>query len=302
MLKFLRKLLYSLPVKIRIPLLKKVSLLYYDAGLGDTLLVAAVAREIKKKYGEKIKITVNCAKQDLLKNNPYINNISNRYDGIDLNYHYGKHRSTNHFDTNLIDIMCNKVGITKPEHSVDLFLSDEEISNAKSILADVNLPFITLQTTSGFFDAGRKLWPDEYWKKLIDHLKNENITIVQLGGKEDIPIDGTINLINKLSIRESAAIISLAELHIGIVSSLMHIAEAVNTKAIILFGGFERYGAHDYNHITPIESNIDCSPCGLINTKMTPCTNDMKCMREISPEIVIRKIRSIINMEKLSHA
>lgn len=302
MISIIRKFIYSLPVKIRIPLLKKVSLLYYDAGLGDTMLVAAVAREIKKHYGMRVKVTVNCKKSELLQNNPYINNISNRYDGIDLNYHYGTLRSTNHFDSNLIDIMCHKVGINSPEHTVDLFLTDEEIANAKNTISKINTPFITIQTTSGSFDAGRKLWPNNYWEELINNLISKNISIVQLGGEKDTPIEGTVNLINKLSIRESAALISLADIHIGVVSSLMHIAEAVNTSAIILFGGFERYRAHDYKNIIPLESHIDCSPCGLINTNMEPCPNDNKCMKEIKPEDAIRAIEGIIKTKDVNHA
>jgi len=44
----LHKIFYSLPVSWRIRLKKKVAILYDQAGYGDTLLVGAVAREIKK--------------------------------------------------------------------------------------------------------------------------------------------------------------------------------------------------------------------------------------------------------------
>lgn len=291
----IRKLIYSLPVNIRILLLKKISLLYYKAGIGDTLMVSAVVREIKKKYGEKIIVTVNCDKNELLKNNPYIDNLSNRYDGIDLNYHYGRSRSTDHFDTNLIDIMCHKVNIKNPEHTVNIFLEENEIEKAKEILKNIKKPLVTIQTTSGPFDAGRKLWPPNYWQELIKRLTDKGYSILQLGSKDDILINGVINMLGKTSIRESAAIISLADLHIGIVSSLMHISEAVSTAAIILFGGFERYKAHDYKNIIPFESFIECSPCGVINTSMDPCPYYNKCMKEISVNTVFERADKLLS-------
>lgn len=298
MINLIRKLVYSLPARVRIPFLKKVSLLYHEAGLGDTLLVAAVAREIKQFYGDNINITVNCEKSDLLQNNKYIDTISNRYDGIDLNYHYGKSRSTKHFDTSLIEIMCRKVGINNPKHTVDLFLTDEELNNAKKLLEKYNQPIVTIQTTSGEFDASRKHWPEHSWRDLVHFLNDSSVTVLQLGSSADTVIDGTVNLINKKSIRESAAIISYADLHIGIVSSLMHVAEAVDTPAVILFGGFEKYTAHNYKNITPMESQTECSPCGLINTNMTPCPFGKKCMISISPKDVYNEVEEILHLKE----
>lgn len=302
MIKFLRKLIYSFPASVRIRLLKKVSLLYHDAGLGDTLLVAAVAREIKKYYGNQIKITVNCEKIELLQHNKYIDIISNRYDGIDLNYHYGKTRSTKHFDNNLIDIMCYKVGIKKTEHTVDLFLTDNEKDSAKNELSTYKKPIVTIQTTSGQFDAGRKLWTHQNWTDLVKMLNNASITTIQLGGPLDEKITGTINLIEQKTIRESAAILSQVDLHIGIVSSLMHVAEAVSIPAIILFGGFERYSAHDYKNIIPLESDIECSPCGVTNTNMTPCPFDKKCMLNITPLDVFNRVERILHNKEYKNA
>lgn len=296
MLKLFRELLYRLPVSLQIKLKKRVSLLYHDAGIGDTLLVAAVAREIKQKYGNDIRITVNCEKQNLLNKNRYIDTLSNRYSGIDLNYHYGKLRSTDFFDTSLIDIMCKKVGINNPVKTVDLFLTENEIKNAKKTLENISSNIVTIQTTSGSFDAGRKLWPKDYWEHLVKKLNELDFTVIQLGGNSDVPIDGAIHFQNKKTIREAAAIIKESDIHIGIVSSLMHVSEAVKTKAIILFGGFERYSAHQYSSVVPIESHIECSPCGKINTHMTPCPYNNKCMKNIKPDDVILKVQEIIKV------
>ena len=115
-----------------------------------------------------------------------------------------------------------------------------------------------------------------------------------MGGSGEQNIKGAVDLTGKLGIRQSIAVIKAANLHIGIVSSLMHGAAATGTEAIILFGGFERYSLHGYKNVHPIESHIECSPCIQAHTKMEKCPVDNQCMREISPEIVFRKASEVL--------
>lgn len=298
MYSLIRKLFYLLPLCIQIRIKKDISLLYYDAGIGDSFLVGAVAREIKNKYGNKIKITVNCVKSEVLENNPYIDSISNKYNGIDLNYHYGKISLKHKFDKNILDIMCKKVGISISSHTVEFFPTEAEVKSVSVLIKEYKKPIITIQTTPGEFDNGRKIWPNSNWIELVKSLLNKEYTIVQLGNHNEIFISGSKNLLGKLSIRDSIALIQQADLHIGVVSSLMHGAEAVGTKAVILFGGFERYLAHQYSNIVPIESNITCSPCGLVNSVISPCPNNNECLRQITPGIVLDKVYSVLKNRK----
>ena len=296
MIKVLKYFFRTLPISYQIKLKKRVSLFYYDAGFGDTLLIAAVAREVKRKYGNKIKVTVNTQKHNLLLNNPNIDTISNRHYGIDLNYHYGKYQAHNSFTENLIEIMCKKVAINNPEHKVDIYLSEKEISAAQKKVSNIKKPFVTIQAISGSFDAGRKLWPIEQWIDLVSKLNNLGITVIQLGSENENYIQGTTNMTHLKEIRESVAIINEASLHIGVVSSFMHAAAATNTDSIILFGGFEKYSAHQYINITPIESNIECAPCGKTNQKILPCPNNNRCMNEIPPEKIIEIVKKKLNL------
>ena len=296
MKKMLSKLFHSLSVPWQIRLRKKVSLMYDDAGYGDTLMVGAVAREIKRKYGN-VHVTVNRVKEDLLTNNPYINTTGQRYDGIDLSYHYtaNNHTTPNPFTKNLIEVMCKKTGIRNPSHSVDIFLTEDENNYAQKQIENFKSPVITIHTTSDSLDNGRKLWPIEYWEELIGMLKKKNCSVIQLGGSGEQYIKGTVDLTGKQDIRRSIALIKAANLHIGIVSSLMHGAAATGTEAIILFGGFERYSLHGYKNIHPIESHIECSPCIQAHTKIEKCPINNQCMREITPEIVFNKTAEVLN-------
>jgi ADP-heptose:LPS heptosyltransferase len=113
--------------------------------------------------------------------------------------------------------------------------------------------------------------------------------VVQLGGKDEQLIPGTTDRRGHQDIRRSICLLKLADLHIGIVSSLMHAAQATGTKAIILFGGFERYTGHGYSMVTPIESTVDCSPCARPGNIVEPCPRNNRCMEEIQPDTVYTK-------------
>lgn len=259
-------------------------------------MIGAVAREIKKKYGT-IDITVNGAHEELLRHNPNIHKTGLRHDGIDLNYHYGRHSAGAHLEKNLIDVMCKRVGIHKPSHTVDIYLTREELDYAEHHLAKLHSPVVVAHASSGPFGAGRKLWPGEHWQALAVMLRNAGCTVVQLGDDRDYRIRGAHDFVGKQDIRRSIAIIAKADVLVGIVSSLMHAASAVNTPAIIIYGGFERYQAHGYGNVTPIESPIDCSPCVQAHANMEPCPIHNRCMREIEPERIHRAV-----MDTLGHS
>ena len=268
------------------------------AGFGDTLLVAAVARELKKKYG-KIEITINRTRSELLDNNPNVDRVGKRYSGIDLNYHYGKYNIENNDGNTLIQVMCKKVSIDNPENLVDIFLTKDEIKYADMHTAKIKKPIITIHTTSNNFDNSRKFWPITYWERIVYMLRND-YTFIQLGNSNEIPIYGSINFLGKQNIRLSIALIKKAKFHLGIVSSLMHGAAAVGTPAIILFGGFERFALHQYKNILPIETYTECSPCIKANKKMPKCPFQNRCMFDITPEMVIDKMTLLgYNVEEI---
>jgi ADP-heptose:LPS heptosyltransferase len=197
-------------------------------------------------------------------------------------------------------MMCKRVGIRNPRRAVDIFLSSEELAYAHAIVSNLKRPIITIQTTSntGDFDNGRKLWPGEHWEQLIGLLWEKNINILHLGNSGEQPVKNAVNLLGKHDIRRAIALIKNADLHVGIVSSLMHGAAAVGTPALILYGGFERYSFHGYGTVYPLESTLSCAPCIEPNTLIKPCVKNNKCMRDISPATVFEKVMEILAHHK----
>lgn len=137
------------------------------------------------------------------------------------------------------------------------------------------------------FSAGaNKDWPLDYYQDLINQLhKNITITIVVVGAKkqESEQLVNVINLTGRTTIMESAEIISRAKLFIGGCCANLHIASAVKTPAIGLYGptSIKRWAP---KHTTEIIENLPpCSPCFM---KKVACNKNI-CMTTISVESVL---------------
>ena len=94
--------------------------------------------------------------------------------------------------------------------------------------------YITVQNSSGM---PSKCY--DYFQDVIDLLspilKENGITIVQIGGKDDITLNGVHNLQGATNINQTAYIIDNAMLHLGNDSFAVHMASAFNTPVVGLY-------------------------------------------------------------------
>jgi ADP-heptose:LPS heptosyltransferase len=86
-------------------------------------------------------------------------------------------------------------------------------------------------------------------------------------------------------LKELGGLYSLAA---GVVSSdsgPMHIASALETRTVGLFGPSNPARTGPWNHLSEVvQSSVSCSPCRKRN-----CRRD-ECMREITPEAVFERL------------
>jgi ADP-heptose:LPS heptosyltransferase len=143
-------------------------------------------------------------------------------------------------------------------------------------------------------------WPHESWASLVRELGRRGFTkVVRLGtdshlalgavASETIP--GVISLVNQLTLEESAALISLGQLFVGIDSGLLHIAVAMGTPAIGLWGATSpqlRFSRE--NRRLFVTSNVECQGCHHRVPRLhwkTGCPFEIKCMKAIRVEEVL---------------
>lgn len=139
-----------------------------------------------------------------------------------------------------------------------------------------------------------KAWPIEYWTKFV---KLIGIPCVQVGsGLSCKVVEGTAkNLVNKLTIKESAEVMRKALFHVDIEGGLTALNQHLGKKSVVLFGpcAIENQGRSFNLNLR----NTDCEPCYEWGThKYGLCMLKEKvlckahCMTDLQPEYVVEQI------------
>jgi ADP-heptose:LPS heptosyltransferase len=143
-------------------------------------------------------------------------------------------------------------------------------------------------------------WPPEKWAGLMDGLRRRGFTnIAQLGvgrystfGRVAVePIPDAVSLVDELSLAEAFAVISLAKLHIGIDSVLLHIAAAAGVPAVGIFGMTSPQFRFSSDYIKLfVVSRVVCQGCYHRLPRVdwvTNCPHDIRCMKTIGVDEVL---------------
>jgi ADP-heptose:LPS heptosyltransferase len=138
----------------------------------------------------------------------------------------------NEENENIIAHNLNRLGIKDYHYKSNFYLLNQEIEWGKHILTKYPKPPIAISARS---KEEVKNWPVRHWIETIDQIEDQ-FTIIQLGDDSEPVFDHVIRFAGKCSMRESAALMSQCKLFVGPDSLMMHIANGLNIKSIIIFG------------------------------------------------------------------
>jgi len=176
----------------------------------------------------------------------------------------------------------------------ELNISQERKADARKQLRDfgVDLNRKTVAFGVGSTNSRAKRWPADRYSKLGDRLQSElecNVILVGSESENDVsdavirqsnkqPID----LTGKADLAEAVALLSEIDLLISNDMGLAHIAPAVGTQTIAIFGPTNDETTRPYSHNAEvIRKKVECSPCMLRD-----CPIDHRCMTGISVDEV----------------
>jgi heptosyltransferase-2 len=177
-------------------------------------------------------------------------------------------------------------------------LTAEDVAKADAWLAaaGVGPGFVAMAPGSIW---GTKRWP--YFPELAKLLDRP---VVVIGGPEDEPLGNAIVLaapsraksaVGELSLRQSAALIKKAALLITNDSAPLHLATAVGTPILAIFG--PTVPAFGYGPIRPgdrvAEISMDCRPCSAHGPQVCPLGHH-KCMRDQSAEAILGQVKLLL--------
>ncbi len=141
-----------------------------------------------------------------------------------------------------------------------------------------------------------KLWQEDKFARLADLLiDRRQATVILVGGREDRAVTARIlemmrqkaqNWAGETTLKELAALASLADFFITTDTGPMHLAAAAGGRVVALFGPTApwRTGPYGPGHII-VRAGLDCSPCF-----KRACASGVRCMTEISPEDVLDRL------------
>ncbi|MES2523949.1 MAG: glycosyltransferase family 9 protein [Gemmatimonadota bacterium] len=274
---------------------------FYGDTPGDDLMCTAILRELRERGERGIWMMTRFAA--LFERNEDVDEVvpfDHRYErliswmrGRDLYAHYGGHDQVNDRSPvpvrHIIGLMLQACGITGPVRLRPyLHLSEEELAGGRRATRQLALHSSGLSAHNAMRN---KEWLPERLQQVVHELRATH-TVVQLGAIRDPPLDGCIDLRGKTSMRESAAIIANSETFIGQVGFLMHLARAVDTRAVIIYGGREMPWQSGYSANTNLARELPCSPCW----RWSACDNpvERECMRLITVADVVEAVHATI--------
>lgn len=246
-------------------------------GIGDLLFATPSFRVIKEAY-PGVRILVNTNHPALLLGNPYVDRAFTdptvcRYqtddDGVFLNYPDPKHGNIpeKHHIISDWEIICAHYGLTTEQPALQ-----PEIHVIKPTRTDK----IRVQVEQKDNWHGKKSWP--YFGEFI-----------WLYGNELEPI-GKLPTVRHLihAVAESRAVVCIE-------GGISHLARAVGTPAVVIFGGFAHPRWSGYEDQVNLINEKPCGPC--YNT--SPCRTEPErvCMREITPDKVYGALQGLLRID-----
>ncbi len=152
-----------------------------------------------------------------------------------------------------------------------------------------------------------KCWPCEQWTDLARALLNNNYQILFLGSADEQSFietllkeidDNRVFAFTDLSLMDAAVLTKSARCLVSNDSGPMHLAAAVQTPVVALFGPtVEEFGFFPFRaNAEVLQKELPCRPCSAMGTERCP-KEHFKCMLDISVdevlEAVLRRVESV---------
>jgi ADP-heptose:LPS heptosyltransferase len=186
-----------------------------------------------------------------------------------------------------------------PELEFPLFPEDQhEAAELLRALSRADRPWIGIHTGAR---APARRWPVEYFATVADTLAQRfDARIILTGSTDELTTvreveaqltAQALNIAGKTSLGGLAALISKLDLFITNDTGPAHIANAVDTPSITLFGPVDprRWASHNRVRHPILRQPVSCSPC-----PYWECPIDHRCLRWITPDMVIAQAEHML--------
>ncbi len=285
-------------------------MLQFLGGIGDELLLTAVAHELKKRNPD-LRIWQVSHSAELLYHNPDYSKVFNwnywplRYsqmlNGRRCHLSYSEQiipgESEKPPGRHIIAELCRKAGI-KGEISIRpyYYFTEEDGQTKRFSSRQFCIQSIGNYTHETWMK--NKLWYHDRFQQVVDEIRSRypDVEVIQVGIEKDPPLERVIDLRGKTTLRQTATILRQSDCFIGTQGFLAHLARAVDCRSVIIYGGREHSYQTGYICNENLNSFIECAPCWRWNG----CDHGRKCMEIIKPKDVLQAVQRVLNKKSIS--
>lgn len=196
------------------------------------------------------------------------------------------------------------IGTREPRFDLDV--SDNRKGQAREFLAEngVDLSKKVVAFVAGSTNSRAKRWRSESYAQLNDQIQTElNANVVLIGSEDELGVSMEVAaksnilpfiLTGKTNLSEATAILSVADLVVSNDTGPAHIAAALGTKTLVIFGPTNPLTTKPFTENAQIiYKKVECSPCMLRS-----CPIDHRCMTRISAAEVFEKVQEFLIADK----
>lgn len=183
--------------------------------------------------------------------------------------------------------MCELAGL-RGEVALRPYLHLTPAEREQGCLESSQIVIHSTGRTAQFANANKE-WSPRRFQEVVDQLR-ARFGFVQVGARDDPPLAGARDLRGLTSVRETAAIVAASLAVVCQEGFLMHLARAVNVRAVVVYGGALEPVITGYVANANLYSPEPCAPCWRRNR----CEHDRICMTNIRPAHVIAALDQVV--------
>lgn len=230
-------------------------------GIGDLLFVTPTLRRIRETY-PNYKVVVNTNYPQLLERNPHVSQVGTANEGVFLGYPDPIHAV-----------------VPDVHHIMSDFRIVKEVYNLTELFGPMLKPelYCYRETPDKFKDVGVQVMHKRQWhgKKVWD----EFAELTDRPGFTPIP--------HMQNVKQLVQYVASCKMVVCAEGAISHIARAVDTPAVVIFGGFALPMWSGYQVHRNIVNEKSCSK-GCYSPR--PCNSGKVCMMEITVDHIVGEV------------